>query len=283
VSVVTARKPASNDLSVGSTSRWTAAVRANETARSRSLLNDPWAAALAGAEGKAWVKQWPVGEVQIVLRTRYFDDFLNLATTGAGLRQVVLVAAGLDTRAFRLDWPADTRLFELDQPSVLQHKETVLAAAGAVPRCTRHVIGADLRHPWAERLAAAGFDPALPSAWLLEGFLYYLDNPSGRKLLGELSALSAPGSVLAFDTMNARMLTSPLTRSWIQMQARSGAPWLGTMDDPCGLLSGMGWSARMTQAGQPDAHHGRWPYPVVHPRMPFVPHNWFVTASRAAA
>lgn len=255
-------------------------MRANESARPVPLIQDRWAAVLAGEEGMAWVAQWPVGELQIVLRTRYFDDFLRRVTTSAKVRQVVLLAAGYDTRAFRLDWPVGTRLFEIDRGSVLRHKAAVLDRHGAAPRCAYHVIAADLTEPWAGPLLAAGFDPAQPSVWLLEGFLYYLANADGEQLLRELGALAGPGSHLGFDAMNPLMLTSPFTRSWMEMQQQAGAPWIGTMEDPAALLADLGWAAYLTQAGLPDANHGRWPYPVVSPLLPFVPHNWFVTAAR---
>jgi methyltransferase (TIGR00027 family) len=110
---------------LASTARWTAAVRALESAREDRLFDDPWAAALAGEEGAAWIEQRPADSVTpIILRTRFFDDLLQRMTCQVALRQVVLLAAGLDTRGFRLPWPEGTRLFELDQPSVLGYKET---------------------------------------------------------------------------------------------------------------------------------------------------------------
>ncbi len=121
-----------SDHALASTARWTAAARARESGRQDHLFDDPWAAALAGQEGADWIAQRPENStLPIVLRTRYFDDFVQRITQQDGIRQVVLLAAGLDTRGFRLAWPAGVQLFELDQPAVLQHKERVLSAASA--------------------------------------------------------------------------------------------------------------------------------------------------------
>ena len=137
---------------LGSTAHWTAAVRQMESAREDRLFSDPWAAALAGEEGAQWIAQrTPDSVVPIVLRTRYFDDFLQRVTSQNAIRQVVLMAAGLDTRAFRLAWPAQTRIFELDQVAVLAHKERVLSAAGALPACDRRTVGVDLTTPLGQR------------------------------------------------------------------------------------------------------------------------------------
>lgn len=263
------------------TARWTAAVRATESARDDALLRDPWAIALAGPEGMAWIRQRsPESVLPIVLRTRYFDDWLEGQLRDAGIRQVVLLAAGLDTRAFRLAWPDDTSCFEIDLPSVLQRKETVLGNAGARSRCVRRSVGADLTGRWGDALVSAGFQAERPTAWLAEGFLFYLPTASVTHLLDEVTALAAPRSRLGFDVINAAVLTSPWTGSWVAMQAEAGAPWIGTMDDPVGFLAERGWRASLTQAGQPDADHGRWTLPVIPTTASDMPHSWFVTAER---
>jgi methyltransferase (TIGR00027 family) len=268
-------------ISLGATAFWTASVRAMESARADRLFEDPWAAALAGEVGAAWIAQrTPDGVVAIVLRTRYFDDWLQRIVVDADLGQVVLLAAGLDTRAYRLDWPQGTQVYELDQPAVLQHKEQVLANAGARPRCERVAIAADLGEGWPEKLVAAGFDASAPAARLLEGFLFYLPNERLTGILDEVTALAAPGSWMGFDMVNGVMLTHPLTRSWVEMQAQAGAPWTGTLDDPVGFLAARGWAATLTQAGEPDANHGRWPYPIYPVMAPDLPHNWLVTARK---
>lgn len=271
----------SRSSALEATARWTAAARARESRRSDRLFDDPWAAALAGPEGMGWLAKRPPDSVlPMVLRTRYFDDWLGLISGRDGIRQVVLMAAGLDTRAYRLDWPEGTRLFELDRPAVLHHKEAVLAAASASSRCTRIAVEADLTGAWADALLAVGFDITQPSGWLLEGLLFYLPSEAIARLFDEVSRLAAPGSRLGGDVMNGATLTSPWTRSWVEMQAEAGAPWLGTLDDPESFLAGRGWYATLSQAGQPDAHYGRWTLPVIPTTMPDMPHNWYVTARR---
>lgn len=269
---------------LGATARWTAAVRAVETQRPDHLIDDPWAALLAGKDGMSWIEtRSGPNTISIILRTRYFDDWLERITRDEAIAQVVLPAAGLDTRAFRLQLPQATHVFELDRPSVMEYKEAVLASANAQPTCTRHVIRADLTGRWKEALLAAGFDPARPSAWLLEGLLFYLPSDAIRTLLRDLSPLAAAGSHLGMDVINSAMLTSPLTHAWIEMQAKEGAPWIGTLDNPEEFLASLGWQASLTQAGQPDANYGRWTLPVIPTKMPNMPHNWFVTARKQSS
>ena len=265
------------------TAHWTAAARAGESERSDGLFVDPWAASLAGPVGMSWLAQrTPDAVLPMVLRTRYFDDWLGSAAGRDGIRQIVLMAAGLDTRAYRLQWPDGTRLFELDREAVLSHKDGVLRAAGATPTCARHAVEADLTRDWADGLLAAGFDPAQPSGWLLEGLLFYLADEDIARLLDGVTSLAATGSRLGFDVINEAVLTSPWTRPWVEMQAQAGAPWIGTMDDPQSFLADRGWRAALTQAGQPDANHGRWTLPVMPTTMPGMPHSWYVTAQRDA-
>jgi len=268
-------------VSLGATAYWTASVRAMENARADPLFNDPWAAALAGEEGAAWIAgRAAESVVPIVLRTRFFDDWLQRIVAEDALRQVVLLAAGLDTRAYRLDWPEGTHFYEIDQPAVLQHKAQVLAGAGAQPTCQRTAIAADLAGDWEKKLVAAGFEVHSPAAWLLEGFLLYLTSEQLLRILDQVADLAAPGSWIGFDIANGAMLTHPLTQSWVQMQAHSGAPWIGTLDDPVGYLAARGWQTTLTQAGEPDVNYGRWPYPVFPVGAAELPHNWLVTAQK---
>jgi len=218
----------------------------------------------------------------MIIRTRYFDDFLQCITDQEKVRQVVLLGAGLDTRAFRLNWPEQTRLFELDQPSVLAYKEQTLQAAGGQPRCERQAIEADLAYSWEEVLLRSGFDPEEHSVWLLEGLLFYLPKEKIEQILDEVSSLATAGSWLGFDIINSVMLTFPLTRKWVEMQAEAGAPWIGTMDDPVEFLTRRGWQANLTQAGAEDADYGRWTLPVIPTTMAEMPHHWYVTAQRVS-
>jgi methyltransferase (TIGR00027 family) len=216
----------------------------------------------------------------MVLRTRYFDDFLQNISSQHGIRQVVLMAAGLDTRAFRLHWPEGTRIFELDQPAVLEYKEKILHSLNAQPTCERRIIKEDLTESWKDALALNGFDRLARSCWLLEGFLFYLANQTIQELIDEVTSLAGPGSWMGFDIINGAVLTSPWTKAWVDMQAQMGAPWIGTLDDPESFLSARGWTATLSQAGQPDANYGRWTLPVIPTKMPNMPHNWFVSAQK---
>lgn len=270
--------PTTEDL-LGLTARWTASVRARESAREDKLFDDPWAAALAGEAGQAWIQGRSDGNVApMVIRTRFFDDYLLDVTHQHELRQVVIMAAGLDTRAYRLSWPEGTRLFEIDQPSVLRYKERILRAAGALPRCERQTIEVDLTLPWEDELVRSGFRPQVPTAWLLEGFLFYIASPSITRVLDQVTSLAATGSRLGCDIVNSLVLTSPLTRPWVEMQAQLGAPWIGTLDDPVGFLAARGWTAALSQPGAENANYGRWPFPTIPVTLMTMPHNWYVTA-----
>jgi len=268
---------------LGATALWTASVRARESTREDRLFYDPWAEVLAGDGGAAWLAQRSEESIiPIVLRTRYFDDFLQRITAQHRIRQIVLVAAGLDTRAFRLSWPQGARVFELDQPGVLNYKEGILHSLGARATCERQIIAKDLLEPWQEALLASSFNAQEPSGWLLEGLLFYLPGETIIRLIDQVIGLASPESWLGFDIINSVTLTSPFTKSWIDMQAQSGAAWIGFMDVPEGFLTSRGWEAALTPAGQPDANYGRWVLPVIPTRMPNMPHNWFVTTTRPA-
>ncbi|MEV7126878.1 SAM-dependent methyltransferase [Streptomyces sp. NPDC093260] len=179
-----------------------ALVRAVETARPDPLFRDPYAVAFVAASGTPMPSaRRSEGfaralAFQGVIRTRYYDDRL----LGAGCDQVVLLAAGLDARAHRLDWRPGTRLFELDLPPVLDFKERVLGEEAAEARCERSVVAADLLgDDWPDRLLGAGFDPARPTAWLAEGLLVYLAEHEAAHLLSTVGALSAPRSRLFLE------------------------------------------------------------------------------------
>jgi methyltransferase (TIGR00027 family) len=272
---------------VAQTSRWMAAARARESERPYRLFDDPLAAALAGPEGFAWldrmesVPRFGGPALYVVIRTRFFDDFLLYACWGAGVRQVVLLAAGMDARAFRLNWPPDTRLYELDRPEVLAAKDEVLARAGVQPACERRTIGGDLgRSSWSEALSNAGYEAQEPSVWLMEGLLFYMSEVTVRRLLGTTDALAAPRSLLGVDLVNRDLLNSPTTRPLLAAFARHGASGRFGANDPETLLVEHGWVAEATQAGEWGANYGRWPYPVALRRAAGVPRIFFVRAWR---
>ena len=146
------------------------------------------------------------------VRSRFFDE----ALLGAGTRQVVLLAAGLDARALRLGWPSGTTVFEVDQPRVLGFKDEVIDSVGGTPTARRVTVPVDLRHDWPAALTAAGFDPRLPTAWLAEGLLPYLPADAERLLFERVHALSAPGSRIAVEHIGGigdRIAADPYLRS----------------------------------------------------------------------
>src|SRR5579883_1997883 len=179
---------ASNGLLI--TAQWTAAARAWETERPDTHLTDPWAAQLAG-EGAAWLSRQPSDAgLTPVLRTRFIDDLLSQCLQQTPIRQVVLVAAGLDMRAYRLALPEDTRLFEIDQAEGLAYKEHVLAPLQLVPQCQRICVPADLTEAWADLLVKAGFQMHHRALWMVEGLLMYL-GASAHQLMATLSQLAS--------------------------------------------------------------------------------------------
>jgi methyltransferase (TIGR00027 family) len=205
--------------SVGTTAVMVAAARAAETASPDPLISDPYARILVeGAGGGVWGlmmdEDWVARAVDIdpegaaifahmgsyqAVRTRFFDDFFT-AAGGAGIRQVVILASGLDSRAYRLDWPAGTVVYEIDQPKVLEYKESVLSAHGVQATATRREVAIDLRHDWPKALREAGFDASVPTAWLAEGLLMYLPADAQDRLFAQITELSAVGSRIAAET-----------------------------------------------------------------------------------
>ena len=272
---------------IAPTSRWMAAARARESERADRLLYDPLAAALAGAEGFAWLRHmkaaaWSNGPgLYPVIRARFFDDFLLDSCQRAGVRQVVLAAAGMDTRAFRLGWPSRTRLYEMDLPEVLNTKRDVIANAGAAPNCERVTVGVDLRDAsWPEALVARGYRPERQSVWLIEGLLYYLPRTAVHGLLEKARSLMAPDSLLGFDVMNRALFFSPVTWSIRAALARRGAEGRFGTNDPETLMAHHGFEADVTQPGEEGANFGRWPRPLLPREVPGVPRSFLVRARR---
>lgn len=223
--------------SVGATATGVAASRALATKQPDPLINDPYADALVRAVGLEHSIRLAHGEVcvegdvmldrqrmceQIAVRTRFFDDFFSAAGE-AGIRQAVILAAGLDTRAYRLDWPAGTVVFEVDQPAVLEFKTRTLTDLGAQPAAELHTVPIDLRDDWPKALRDNGFDPQVPTAWIAEGLLIYLPPEAQDRLLDNITALSAPGSRLATEHMDAASLTDKWSERVSQWSKKVGS------------------------------------------------------------
>ena len=201
--------------SVGSTALFVAAARALEARKPSPLAVDPfaelfcraaggdWAAVLDGATGDHGALRLRSGFGDHFTsfqgaRTTYFDAYFAAAAE-AGVEQIVLLAAGLDSRAFRLPWPDGTVVYELDQPRVLDFKREVLVRNGAEPRAERREVPVDLRDDWAGALRSAGFDPGRPSAWLAEGLLIYLPATAQEQLFTGIDGMAHSGSWVGIE------------------------------------------------------------------------------------
>ncbi|MEV0031494.1 class I SAM-dependent methyltransferase [Nocardia sp. NPDC050793] len=184
-------------------------------------------------------------------RTRYFDDFVQ-AALDAGVRQVVILAAGLDSRAYRLPWPDDAAVYELDRPQVLEFKAEVLAEHCIQPRARRHELAVDLREDWASALCAEGFDSARPSAWIVEGLLVYLSPDEQNRLFDAIDRLAAPGSSVALEqmeTMDPSRHVAATDRNAARhvMAEYSGLIYHGPRSDAAQWFDRRGWSADRTE------------------------------------
>jgi methyltransferase (TIGR00027 family) len=202
--------------SVGATATSVAASRALASQGPDALIHDPYADALVKAVGVESLIRVANGEAtvdeddpmlnrqrmieQIAVRTRYFDDFFTNAARD-GVRQAVILASGLDTRAYRMSWPIGSVVFELDQPQVIEFKTRVMADLGVSPTADRRTIAIDLRDDWPAALRANGFDVNQPTAWIAEGLLIYLPPEAQDRLLDNITALSAPDSRFATEFM----------------------------------------------------------------------------------
>lgn len=269
-----------NHAAVADTGLLVAAIRAHETTREDRLFSDPFAERLAGDRGRALLSAAAAGgersTAQIVVRTRFWDEALLRAARR--VRQIVILAAGMDARAHRLPWPEGTAVYELDQPAVLSAKADLLA--GERPRCRRVPVGVDLADDWPSAIRSAGLDPSAPAAWLIEGLLQYLDEAEVGALFDRVDALSAPGSVLLYDVVGKTLLESAAMAPVVESMARSGAPWLFGTDEPGRLSQRLGWSAAVTDVAEAGNRYGRWYEPAVPMEVADVPGGYFVEATK---
>ena len=210
--------------SVGATATMVAAARAMATKTERPLINDPYAEPLVRAVGLELFTKLATGELSpadledesdgspagvqrmtdnMAVRTKFFDEFF-IDATNAGIRQAVILASGLDARAYRLPWPDGTTVYEIDQPQVIEFKSRTLVELGAQPTAYRRAVAIDLRDDWPAALRAAGFEPDQPSAWSAEGLLGYLPPEAQDRLLDTITELSAPGSRIATESGPSR-------------------------------------------------------------------------------
>jgi methyltransferase (TIGR00027 family) len=266
--------------SVGATATMVAAARAIATNEENALIDDPFAEPLVRAVGVDFFNRWIDGELAdadiddhdsgwklahmpdaMAARTRFFDSFF-LEATEAGIRQAVILASGLDARAYRLAWPAGMKVFEIDQPAVIEFKTVTLAELQAAPTVDRRAVAVDLRDDWPKALIDAGFDTNQPTAWIAEGLLGYLPPEAQDRLLDNITALSADGSRLASEAVpnmsqvsaeEAREMMREATAKWREHGFEldfADLGYQGERNDVAEYLAGLGWQstgARMSE------------------------------------
>jgi methyltransferase (TIGR00027 family) len=296
--------------SVGTTAVMVAAARAVETARRNPLIHDPYAKLLVAGVGAAalWrVILHPAADARVAaidaeaatalqhirsyqaVRTHFFDKFFTNALAD-GIRQAVILASGLDSRAYRLDWPAGSVVYEIDQPMVLEYKTVTLEQSGVSPVAVRHAVPIDLRQDWPAALRGAGFISTARTAWLAEGLLMYLPADAQDNLFTQVGSLSVPGSRIAVETAGKH---ADERRQQLQERFKRVAETLGVdqtvdigeliYDDEhravvTDWLSDHGWRATAVNAGDEMRRLGRWiDVPLLGDKDSF---SEFVTAER---
>ena len=261
---------------VGATATMIAAARAMATKDPRHLIDDPFAEPLVRAVGidffvrmiDGTIDTSPFGDTSpervqamiagMALRTRFFDDYFISACANGAVRQAVILASGLDSRAYRLPWLSDTVIYEIDQPAVIDFKTRVLNDLDAQPRAQRRTVGIDLREDWPTALKAAGFDPTVPTAWLAEGLLIYLPPDAQDRLFDTITALSAPGSAVAteyapgiidYDAAKAKEMAANMRGQGLDMQM-SDLIYPGPRSSAMDYLGATGWQVTATPGNE---------------------------------
>ncbi len=268
--------------SVGSTALLVAAARALEAQRDDPLAVDPYAEVFCRAAGGSWAdvvdgnaadhrlkSEWgEVFQTFVGARTRFYDNYFRRACA-EGVRQMVILAAGLDCRAYRLDWPAATVVFELDQPQVLEFKRAVLADHGASPSAERREVAVDLREDWPKALLHSGFDPARASAWLAEGLLMYLPGSAQEQLYTGIDSLTTPGSQVALEEMQS-LPAEALDAKRAQERAQEGKKPARSSASSTTRSTAMRWLGSASTGGTPRRYwapttSARWAGPCRRP------------------
>lgn len=268
--------------SVGATATMVAAARAIATNADEPMIDDPFAEPLVRAVGVDFLTRWATGELSgddldadgstwglqqmpaaMASRTIFFDGFFAAAAE-AGIRQAVILASGLDARGYRLDWPADMTVFEIDQPEVIAFKTATLAGLGAEPTADLRSVAIDLRDDWQTALLAAGFDTTKPAAWIAEGLFGYLPPEAQDRLLDAVTALSAPGSRIATEAVPSGSLDDVDADAVRERMRESTAKWRehgfeldfselgfhGERNDVAEYLDARGWTSVAARMGE---------------------------------
>ena len=300
--------------SVGATALGVAAARAADTESDNPLINDPFARIFLDTVGDG-VWNWyggPELPAEVVeaepdmpqrmqalvsyfaTRTKFFDtSFID--ATDAGIRQAVILAAGLDARSWRLPWPDGTTVYELDQDRVLDFKASTLHDHGAEPKANRVAVAVDLRHDWPTALQQAGFDPSAPSVWSIEGLLMYLPAAAQDLLFDRIHELAAPGSRIAVEGLGPEFAVPELraqrrermdrvrelmakTDSQIEVPTTDELWYFEEREDVGDWLRRHGWDVTATPSDELMASYGR---PSPEGLEEASPTHWFISAQRA--
>jgi methyltransferase (TIGR00027 family) len=272
--------------SVGATATMVAAARAIATKADHPVIEDRFAEPLVRAVGVDFFTRWAGGELAaaevdddestwklahmpdaMAARTRFFDSFFQAAKRD-GIRQAVILASGLDARAYRLQWPADMTVFEIDQPEVIEFKAATLASLGGAPQTELRTVAIDLRQDWSTSLVEAGLDTNRPTAWIAEGLFGYLPPAAQDRLLDNITALSADGSRLACEAVpdmsqvdheRAREMMGRVTARWRDHGFDfefADLGYEGERADVASYLDNLGWRSVGTPMSQLLADHG---------------------------
>jgi len=285
--------------SVGATATMVAAGRARATRD--GLIDDRFAEPLVRAVGVDFMTRWAAGELDsadvdvpgapwgmqrmtdmLAARTRYIDAFFAEAGA-AGIHQVVILASGLDARAYRLPWAAGTTVFEIDQPQVLEFKAATVAELGARPTAEVRTVPVDLRHDWPSALRQAGFDAGRPAAWAAEGLVGFLPPQAQDRLLDNITALSADGSQLVAEVFANTGINGDALNAASEKWRRNGLDialgdlgFPGQRNDVATYLQRRGWQPVRTPLNQMLANNGL-PLQSTDPDAPFA-QNYYCTA-----
>ncbi|ORV10141.1 class I SAM-dependent methyltransferase [Mycobacterium celatum] len=288
--------------SVGATATMVAAGRARATRA--GLIDDRFAEPLVRAVGVDFFTRWAAGEIDpaevdipdhpwgmqpmtdlLTVRTRFIDSFVADAAA-AGVRQTVILASGLDARGYRLSWPADMTVYEIDQPQVLEFKAATVARLGAAPTAELRAVPVDLRHDWPAALRQAGFDAARPAAWIAEGLLAFLPPEAQDRLLDNITALSADGSRLVaeifLNSPESLQVMHAAAQKWYEhgLDAHIDDLWYaGGRHDVATYLNERGWRTARTLASQLLSDNG---LPVPPRSDAESAENYYCTAVRGA-
>ena len=261
--------------SVGATATMVAAGRARASIAEHPVIDDRFAQPLVQAVGVDFFIRWGAGELDaadvdipdhpwgmqpmtnlLAVRTRLIDNFVADAAA-AGIHQVVILASGLDARGYRLSWPSDMTVFEIDQPEVIVFKTATLAALGAEPTVTLRPVPIDLRDDWPAALRRAGLDPGRPTAWIAEGLLSFLPPEAQDRLLDNITSLSAAGSRLVaeifLNSPESLQVMHTASQKWYEhgLDAHIDDLWYGgDRHDVAAYLGERGWQTTRTLAGQ---------------------------------